>query len=162
MNYRHKALLSLALVNSTGIAQMPSQSPEMDAALKRMMQNVIMLEGTCQRLITPQANQTNVCDKQLVNMVFPSGNSSFMVTIPNGSISFRGRDSAAKGDVATVKVDTILLSVVDSKQMSSIKAKGRCTYTNPNIGPLKVTCLAKTGKGNYELLFLSNGVWPPK
>ena len=142
----------------------PARSPEMDAMLQRMLdQNVFVLHGTCSRLTTPDGDQTSSCGNDLTNTAFSSGNSSFIATIKDkASVSFRGRDSAARGDVATIKLDTVILTGTDVSQITSIKARGQCTYTNPNKGPVHVECEASTPRGKYELSFVSDGVWPPK
>lgn len=145
-------------------AAAPAQSPEMEAMLQRMLkQNVFVLHGTCSRLMTPDGDQTSSCGSDLTNMAFSSGNSSFIATVTDkGSVSFRGRDSAAQGDLATIKLDTIILTGADVSNITSIKARGQCTYTNPNKWPVRVECEASTPRGKYELSFVSDGVWPPK
>lgn len=122
------------------------------------------ISGTCNRLVTPKGDQTPACDTALVNLAFTSGKSSFIATIRDeGSVSFFGRDSAAKGDIATIKLTTVILGGEDLKTKSvELSAKGECTYTNPNKGPIHVDCAADTARGRYELSFVSDGVWPPK
>jgi hypothetical protein len=151
----------LLLTSAAGHAQ--SAQPELDAMLKRVIPNTFKLSGTCKRLMTPEGDQTKVCEKELINVAFASGNSSFIATMKNkGGIAFRGRDSAAKGDVATIRVNLILLTKTSFAPAVELKSKGQCTYTNPNKGPLHVECTADTANGKYELSYVSNGVWPPK
>ena len=157
MTGRYVLALGLLAMGSTATAQ---------TDFEKMLSNVrtFNINGTCNRLVTPEGDQTQICDAQLLNMAFPSGNSSFIATMKDkGGISFRGRDSAAAGDIATIKLDTIILTGKDlSSPPVTIKAKGECTYTNPNKGPIHVDCSADTARGKYELSFVSDGVWPPK
>ncbi|MDH4743191.1 hypothetical protein OMP43_04080 [Sphingomonas sp. CBMAI 2297] len=127
-------------------------------------QSVLKMNGACNRLTTPEGDRTPECDKQLINIAFASGNSTFLATMEGkGSISFRGRDSAARGDVATIALRSVILTGTDlSSPPVEIKAKGQCTYTNPHKGPIQVECSANTAKGKYELSYVSDGVWPPK
>ena len=128
-----------------------------------MMPSIFKLNGTCSKLVTPDGDLTGECGAELLNMAFASGNSSFVATIKDkGAVSFRGRDSAAKGDTAAIKLDSIILTGADPSQMATVEAKGQCTYTNPNKGPIHVECKAKTAKGAYELSYVSDGVWPPR
>ncbi|UVO53897.1 hypothetical protein [Sphingomonas sp. SUN039] len=144
-------------------AHAQSSQPELDAMLKRVMPNTFKLSGTCKRLATPKGDETTACDKELINMAFASGNSSFIATMKKkGSIAFRGRDSAAKGNVARIAVNTILLTGKSFAPATELKATGSCTYTNPNKGPVRVECSADTIEGKYELSYISDGVWPPK
>jgi hypothetical protein len=156
-------LLTTGLLMASTVGHAQSAQPELDAMLKRVMPNTFKLSGTCKRLTTPEGDQTAACDKELINVAFASGTSSFIATMKNkGGISFRGRDSAAKGDVATIRVNMILLTKASFAPAVELKAKGQCIYTNPNKGPLHVDCTADTANGKYELSYVSNGVWPPK
>lgn len=164
MTARYLAALALLTASSTVSAQ--TAPPIGTSEIERMLAgtSTFKINGTCKRLATPEGDQTQDCGAELVNVAFSSGNSSFVAEIEGkGSISFRGKDNAAMGDVATIKVATILLTGTDpSTPPVVIKAKGTCTYTNPNKGPIHVECSADTATGKYELSFVSDGVWPPK
>jgi hypothetical protein len=156
------ALLALLTAAAPAIAQQKTD-PAFEAMLKGTLMNTYKLNGTCKALITPEGDLTKDCDPELINMAFPSGNSSFIATIKDkGSISFRGKDSPAVGDIATLKVSTILLTGTTASDAVALKAKGKCTYTNPNVGPVQVECEASTDRGTYRLSYTSDGVWPPK
>jgi hypothetical protein len=157
--------VGLIIASSAGQAQSPPRPGmvDLEAMLSKVLQNTYKLTGTCKRLLTPEGDQTRLCDPEVINLVLRSGNSSFIATTKGkGGISFRGKDSPAKGDVASLKVFMILLSGNGPTPAIEVKAKGQCTYTNPNKGPVNVECLAKTSKGAYQLSFVSDGVWPSK
>ncbi len=159
-----KLALGLLLVGSPASAQ--TSSPNGPSDFEKMLAgtSVLKINGSCKRLETPDGDQTSNCDNELINIAFSSGNSSFAATIKGrGGITFRGKDSAARGDVAAIELATILLTGTDlSTPPVELKAKGRCTYTNPNKGPIQVECSADTVKGKYTLSYVSDGVWPPK
>ena len=162
-----KAMLVAMLIMVSGNLQAQNTSESGQAALENMlkqtMQNTFKLNGTCKLLMTPEGDQTHDCEPELFNMAFASGNSSFIVTIKDkGGISFRGMDSAAVGNTASLSVSTILLTGTSFAPAVELKAKGRCTYTNPNAGPVHVECYAKTDRGTYQLSYDSDGNWPPQ
>ena len=163
----NKAIFLAMLIMVSGNSQAQNTSGSGQAALELMLkqtvQNTIKLNGTCKLLMTPEGDQTHDCEPVLINMAFASGNSSFIVTIKDkGGITFRGKDSAAVGDTASLSVSTILITGTSFAPAIELKATGRCTYTNPNAGPVHVECSAKTDRGTYQLSYISDGVWPPR
>jgi hypothetical protein len=156
--------MAIGLLVASGAASAQTAPPTGDSELEKMLAgtSTYKINGTCNRLLSPEGDQTAECDKELINVAFPSGNSSFIATTRKGGVSFRGRDSAAKGDVATIRLTSVILTTDLSTPPVEIKAKGQCTYTNPNKGPIHVDCSADTANGKYELSFVSDGVWPPQ
>ncbi len=163
----HRTIISALLLTASANAQAQSAAPKGDAAFEAMLknatQNTFKLNGTCKLLVTPEGDLTKDCEPELINMAFASGNSSFIATIKGkGGISFRGKDSAAVGNIAVLHVSMILLTGSDFSPPIELKAKGKCTYTNPNAGPVLVECAAETSNGDYKLSYVSDGIWPPK
>ena len=162
-----KAMFMAMLIMVSGSVQAQNTSESGQTAFENMLkqatQNTFKLNGTCKLLMTPEGDQTHDCEPELINMAFASGNSSFIVTIKDkGGITFKGKDSAAVGNTASLSVSTILLTGTSFAPAIELKAKGRCTYTNPNAGPVHVECSAKTDRGTYQLSYESDGNWPPR
>ncbi|MBX9859855.1 MAG: hypothetical protein K2Y20_09735 [Sphingomonas sp.] len=158
-----RSLIAITVMVASSAGDAQTSAPSGRADFDRMLSGIttIKLSGSCKRLVTPEGDQTPLCDNELINLAFASGNSSFIATMKGkGGITFRGRDSAAKGDVATLKVSTILVTGADVAPFVSLNAKGVCTYTNPNKGPVQVNCTANTDAGKYELSFVSDGTLP--
>ena len=143
---RHGLILA-ALVFSAPVAHAEDQ-----------IATIAGLTGTCQMLQTPDGDKTSVCDQRLMNVAYKSNHSSFK-TIFGGQtiVSFYGNDQAAIGNRAEIQLLKIVTTEVKTLKSSVILARGTCSYTNPNAGPVHIDCIADTDNGNYVLHFLSDG-----
>jgi len=125
---------------------------------------VYTLDGTCSALTFNNNDRTKDCKGSIVNATYAGGKSSFMFTIGDQAIvSFYGKDSQAKGDVATLDIEQIgIVRIGGDTAPTHLPAKGKCTYTNPYAGASHIDCTAKIGSNMaFVASFVSDGK-PPR
>ena len=122
---------------------------------------IATLTGTCERLVVAGEEKTDGCRAMIGNTIYRTGRSGFTFFVDGDSglvLTFSGADSAAEGDQATIVLDKIVFTPTGPLQETTVlRAAGRCTYTNPYIGPSRVDCSASTESGRYSATFISDG-----
>src|SRR5215210_3243976 len=117
-----------------------------------------MLNGTCSALMVGGEDRTADCKATAINNAYPNGNGSFMFLMGDEIVSFFGRDTKAVGDQAVIHLTRVSVNnggMVDQRRSSDVS--GTCTYTNPNKGPVRITCEATGAKGRFRAVFTSDG-----
>jgi hypothetical protein len=155
------AALAFALLVA---AQEPAE-PDDSAAYGDHLDHIATMNGTCTRLIVAGADATRACTPRVINEVFKNGRTGFTFTESDFAVvSFSGMGRMQIKDdpnKVTQPVDTIIFTLIGmGTAPNKVKAAGKCTYTNTNLGPVRISCSAHTAQGQFEATFLSDGQDP--
>jgi hypothetical protein len=155
--------IAFALLASTASADTPHKIAYMAS-----------VEGHCSSLIIGDVDRTGDCPDSLINTAYEDNYSSFKVVVGTGLIvSFFGYDHEAKGDIAHLTVQRIIVtptpkeepgdSMADlvakaEKATRDLKANGDCEYSNPELPDTHVDCTATVDDGTtYSFKFHPTG-----
>jgi len=136
--------------------------PDAPATYGDHLDTIATMNGICTRLIVVGTDATRSCTPRVIIEVFKNNRTAFTFTESDFAVvSFSGtgrmqiKDGPAK---VTQPVDTIIFTLIGmGTAPNNVKAAGICTYTNPNLGPLRISCSAHTAEGQFEATFLSDG-----
>ncbi len=136
--------------------------PDHSAAYGDDLDYMATMNGTCTRLIVAGADATRSCTPRVIIEIFKNSRTEFTFTESDFAVvSFSNvgrmqiKDEPNK---VTQPVDTIIFTLIGmGTAPNKVKAAGICTYTNPNLGPVRISCSAHTAEGQFEATFLSDG-----
>ena len=131
------------------------------------------IDGTCSSLVVADVDQSPKCPTWLHNTAYEDNYSSFRLITDDGLvISFFGYDNEAKGDVAHLSVERVLITSAPKAESGQsdadlfsqaksntldLKAEGDCEYTNPSLPDSHVNCEAKVDGKIYSFKFHVTG-----
>jgi hypothetical protein len=123
------------------------------------------IKGKCTSLILRGSEYTRACIPRVLNEVFTDSRTGFTFTAGDTAvISFSGIGRLQKKDDpnhVTQPLDMVIVSLIGmGARPNKIRATGACTYSNPNVGAVKISCSAHTEMGQFEGKFLSDGQPP--
>jgi len=105
--------------------------------------------GTCDRLATPDGNQTAACNKAVGLVSYSNGRRSFWFSIPHKSlIAFSGISESQDDKAGTLHID--LITLASSPHANPSVAKGSCSFDNPWKGRAHIRCQGSTEAGNFS------------
>jgi hypothetical protein len=125
---------------------------------------VMILDGSCRKLVLPGHDLTQGCDGRLVNEVYSNGRVGFtFVLTPGPIVSFSGIAPQVKQgpDAAIQPIDMVIWGF-NSRPVRPIpnRVVGRCRFTNPYKGQATVSCRATAKDGEYSAEFVTDGSPP--
>lgn len=117
------------------------------------------LSGSCETLLVSGRSATRGCRPTLVNLVYPSGAMSFVLTDRSGRlISFFGRVAQRSGSQTTIKIGQITMVPRGATQAVRLSAAGSCVLTPFAADQARLECSARAGGGTYSALFKTSGL----
>jgi hypothetical protein len=120
------------------------------------------LAGDCETLLVHGRSATRGCRPALVNLVYPSGAMSFVLTDRDGRlISFLGRVARRSGNQTTIKVGQITLVPRGPVQAIRLPAAGSCVLTPFAADRARLDCSARAAGRTYSALFKTSGFGSP-
>ena len=131
------------------------------AAAAQAPQNVVSVDGTCQRLVIEGRSLAGNCGATVLQTIYADGRTGFYISAADGSrvFAFSGFEQSFSGQTeVTQKLDKVILI---GEPATSIPVTGTCTYGNPYAGPMTIFCDAADQSGNrYRFEFLTDGSEP--
>lgn len=125
------------------------------------LQALIVISGTCERLVIAGRDASAGCRRAVVNLVYRNGRSSFGFTEGDERmVSFSGITQTSEGDEAEQALDMVTVAAEDGRSVDSAPASGSCAFSNPYRGRSYLRCRASTPAGVYEASFTSDGQPP--
>jgi len=121
---------------------------------------MFIVKGICDRLVTPDGDQTAACNKVLVLATYSNGRKSYWFSIPKTAlISFSGIHESrdAKGG----KLDLDLVTVATSPNPRGNGGRGSCSFEDPWKGRAHIRCRGSSDAGAFVAEFTTDGQ-PPK
>lgn len=98
----------------------------------------------------------------LINIVFPSDHSIFMVFYgKDAALSFGGSGKALLAGKTSMVIDSLLVDTDSKRPAINLNATGKCNFSDPFAGSANIDCTAETAQGTYTFQFLTNGK-PPR
>lgn len=124
------------------------------------VQSMRIFHGTCQRLVTPEGDQTKRCNSNFILTTYASGRHSFWFSIPKVSlISFSGAGEGSAAGGVTLQLDHITTGI-DPKAIHAASGAGTCTFSDPSKGVAHVACSGSTADGTFVAEFTTDGKPP--
>jgi hypothetical protein len=133
------------------------------AAVADSVASLAVLHGTCTSMLVPSFDFTRGCRPTLTNQILQSGRIEFTFTIGNGAIvTFSGSAPQIKQgpDTAVQPIDRVVFRVDPAAPPNTMRAVGKCTYSNPYKGPARVSCEGAQREGSYSGEFKTDGSPP--
>lgn len=154
-----------ALAFTLRAAAQEPMDPDDSAAYGDHRDYIATMNGTCTRLIVAGIDATPSCTPRIMVEVFKNNRTAFTFTESDFAVvSFSGIGRMQINDdpnKVTQPVDTIIFTLIGmGTAPNKVKAAGICIYTDPNAGPVRVSCSARTSQGPFEATFLSDGQEP--
>lgn len=126
---------------------------------------IATMDGQCSRLLVGGKDASKACGPKVLNTVYKTGRVAFTFVAGDlATVTFGGmgqqqvKDSA---DVASQPLDNVVFTLIGTGTApNKVKAAGVCTYSNPYVGPSRITCSAHTAQGVFAGSFVSNGRTP--
>jgi hypothetical protein len=146
------------------IAALATAGGDSGAQVTENPNSLARLAGTCEHFVLGDDDLSSQCDGVLLNTAYQDGRAGFTFVAKDvTTATFSGPDHVARGDEATVQLDRVVFVSLQLKDATpvTLPASGTCVYSIPEIGRAKVTCTARTDRGEIRGAFVSNGL-PPK
>jgi len=121
---------------------------------------VLFVHGTCERLVTPDGDQSEDCNKVLGLASYSNGRHSLWFSVPKKSlIAFSGIDENAEGNTEILQLD-LLTVASESSGTTPRGGTGSCTYSDPWKGRAHFSCSGSTDDGKFAAEFTTDGKPP--
>lgn len=117
---------------------------------------VSLIPGNCQSLIVAGQAATSLCRPELVGIIYPSGEISFVFGTSGGRlVSFKGRTGHAQGSQTTLAVRRI--TIVSGSSARSIAVTGSCVFSGVATARNHIQCEVAERGVRYAAIFLTRG-----
>jgi hypothetical protein len=146
-------LFVLAAVSTTLVSFAPAHAQE-HASLSGMY----WVNGSCDRLVTRDGDQTAACNKAIGIMSYSNGRKSYWFSIPKKAlISFSGTHETLSGKGGILDLDLVTLAVVADSKILGSGGTGSCTFDDPWKGPAHIRCRGSSDAGAFVAEFTTDG-----
>ena len=123
-----------------------------------------IVSGRCEKLVVSGNDMSSHCGDKIVQSMYKTGRTGFTVTVGDKGtvVTFTGIEGAKPDANSQLQsVDKVILNLnIKGVPPSSTSANGSCSYSNPYLGPMTISCSATSGKDAYLLEFRTDGSEP--
>jgi hypothetical protein len=127
------------------------------------IQQMVVVEGTCERLAFGGKDYTATCSTKLLQSIYDNGRVGFYVIYDDDHIvTFSGFDGAKPdADTQLHDIDGVIFGKGDPNDVEAVPASGICSYANPTQGPTTIACQGVTKDDRaFLMVFRSDGSEP--
>lgn len=120
--------------------------------------------GKCERLVMAGTDMSEHCNSKIIQSIYSTGRTGFTILVGDKgtAVTFSGMEGAkpdANSQLQTI--DKVILNLnIEGVAPSITSATGSCSYGNPYLGPVTISCNATSGKDAFLLEFRTDGSEP--
>lgn len=123
---------------------------------------LVILSGTCTKLIVNGKDQTSECGNKILNTDYSDSRTGFYFTTNSDLIltlsGIGDRQVKLDANNVVMPIDMVILGL--KEQNDPVTVVGTCKFANPYLGPVLVTCKAEGALGTFEGSFMTDGSKP--